>query len=91
MSMENNYNLINFKVREREAIERKVILTLIDLCLKSGNYTLTQFQLECLDFVEDVSSSIRYGKNDVEVSMEIWQDNEFYLKIDSKGNVLESR
>lgn len=65
------------------------ILHLIDLYLKRDDYTLTDFQLECLDYIDEVLSSIEYGENDVELSMEIWKENDFYMEIDNKGNVLK--
>ena len=65
------------------------ILYLIDLYLKHDDYTLTAFQLECLDYIDEVLSSIEYGENDVELSMEIWKENDFYMEIDNKGNILK--
>lgn len=65
------------------------ILYLIDLYLKRDDYTLTDFQLECLDYIDEVLSSICYGENDVELSMEIWKENDFYMEIDNKGNILK--
>lgn len=53
--------------------------------------SLTEFQQGYLDY-EDIDSSICYGKNDIEEYMEIYSEDEedFYLKIDTKGNILES-
>ena len=74
---------------EWESEEKDDVKYFIDLYLKRDNYTLTAFQLECIDYMDDISSSIEYGENDIEVSMEIWQDDNFYLKIDNKGNILK--
>lgn len=68
---------------------KKEILHLIDLYLKKDTYTLTDFQLECLDYIDEILSSIEYGENDVEVSMEIWRDQDFYIKIDKFGEILK--
>lgn len=74
---------------EWESEEKDDVKYFIDLYLKRDNYTLTAFQRECIDYMDDILSSIEYGEDDIEVSMEIWQDDNFYLKIDNKGNILK--
>lgn len=74
---------------EWESEEKDDVKYFIDLYLKRDSYTLTAFQLECIDYMDDILSSIEYGEDDIEVSMEIWQDDNFYLKIDNKGNILK--
>lgn len=68
---------------------KKEILQMINTYLKKGKCNLTQFQLECLDYIDDILSSIEYGINDIEVSMEIWKENDFYILIDTKGNIIK--
>lgn len=49
--------------------------------------TMRDLQEE-LDFL-DIDSSIEFGDNDEEVSMEIWKDNSFYMKIDKDFNIIK--
>lgn len=49
--------------------------------------TMRDLQEE-LDFL-DIDSSIEFGDNDEEVSMEIWKENSFYMKIDKDFNIIK--
>ena len=49
--------------------------------------TMRDLQEE-LDFL-DIDSSIEFGDNDEEVSMEIWKENCFYMKIDKDFNIIK--
>jgi len=62
---------------------------LINNYIVKNKYSLRDFQQEILDDV-GIESSIEFGENDIEVSMEIWEFKKYYIKIDSKGNILKA-